>query len=178
MLATTPTRFALLLALLLTACAGKKVESPATESDILRRGWAFVEDESELLKQETGGPDGNFTTAAIGGHRPVYGSARFGLMSMNKETGRVLWRKSVPGGIYANVLPFENRLFVGGEDGFFRAFGLDTGEELWKQDLKFPVVGTPSAAAGKIIVGTIDHAVHALDPGTGKLLWTFRRGAT
>lgn len=161
-----------------SACSGLKPRSSAAEVDVLKRGWAYVEPTKELLKQETGGGDVNFTSAALVGNRLIYGSARFGLIAMNKDTGRVLWRRDIPGGIYANVLAQENRLYVGGEDGFFRVFSLDTGEELWKSDLRFPIVGTPAAAQGRVVVGTIDHAVHALDAATGKVLWTFRRGAT
>src|SRR3989344_3469069 len=109
-----PKHFSLVLSLcFLAACAGKQLEPSVVKSDVLRRGWAYVDPEQDLFQQETGGPDVNFTTAAIIGNRLIYGSARFGLMSMNKETGRVLWRKNVPGGIYANVLASGNRLFVG-----------------------------------------------------------------
>lgn len=166
------------LSLAATGCAGKLGKNSGPEPEVLRRGWNFVEEESELLSQETGSPDINFTSGIISGGRFYYGSTRFGLMAMNKETGRVYWRKNFPGGVASNLVIFDKRIYVGSQDGFFHALSVDTGEEIWKSNLNFPALGTPAIAQGRILVGSIDRAVHALDLTTGKELWAFRRGST
>jgi outer membrane protein assembly factor BamB len=160
------------------SCAQLKPAASEPKKPILERGWSFIESEAELINQDAGAPEINFTSAALDGGRLIYGSARFGLMVLEQKSGRLIWRKQIPGGVGSNVLVRDKKIFVGGEDGLFRAFSSESGQELWTSNLKFPASGTPALAQGKLLVGTIDHAVHALDPSTGKVLWTFRRGAT
>ena len=168
----------LLVSLGSISCSALRPNPSKAKIPLLERGWSFIESEEELINQETGAPELNFSSAALEGGKLIYGSMRFGLQVLDQKSGKVLWRKKIPGGVGANVLVREKKIFVGGEDGIFRAYGLDTGQEVWSSDIKFPASGTPILAQGKILVGTIDHAVHALDPATGKVLWTFRRGAS
>ena len=57
---------------------------------------------------------------------------------------------------------------------------LDTGEIRWRYAhavRKFPFYSSPAVADQAIVIGGRDKLVHALDPQTGQLLWTFAAGA-
>jgi outer membrane protein assembly factor BamB len=66
-------------------------------------------------------------------------------------------------------------VYAGSESGTLYALELAGGREQWKTELGAPVHGTFLLAFQRLFVGTSDEALHALDPATGKLLWTYRR---
>jgi outer membrane protein assembly factor BamB len=66
---------------------------------------------------------------------------------------------------------------VGTASGTLHRLDLDTGSEAWSVPLSGPVHGSMAFAFDRLFVATADEALHALDPGTGKLLWTYRRPA-
>lgn len=170
--------FAAVSMLLGSACSSLKPAPSAAKIPQIRRGWSYIETSAETAKLEAGSPPLNFSGAAIEGKYLFFGTQRFGLVALDKNTGRVVWRAAIPEGASNTVLARGEKVFVGGFDGKFRAYSLAGGQMLWETDLKFPPSGTPAIADGRILVGSEDHAVHALDIATGKLLWSYRRGTT
>ncbi|RYZ94321.1 MAG: hypothetical protein EOP11_26535, partial [Proteobacteria bacterium] len=75
--------------------------------------------------------------------------------------------------------PFADtgRIFVGTLAGDLYQFNLETGQEAWKVPLSAAVHGTFLEAFDRLYVATVDEALHAVDPATGKILWTYRRPA-
>lgn len=114
-----------------------------------------------------------------------------GYVSRNDpRTGRAAW---VSGRIdhfpHSSVAvdPAANRVFVGANDGVFRAYDADTGALLWTRDFEpgdeydpptADIKTTPSVSPtrGLVIFGTWDRNVYALDAATGETRWSVDTG--
>ncbi len=163
----------------LSACSGSslKPEPSVYQVEAVRRGWSFIEPSEELAKLPTARHPINFGSASLHGDQLIVGTERFGVLAFNKHNGVVAWQSLVPGGASSDVLVYGKQVFVGSTKGIFYAYPLGGGDPEWEVDLRFPIVGQPAFVAGRVIVGTIDHAMHALDASTGKVLWTYRRSS-
>ncbi|MCD6360641.1 MAG: PQQ-binding-like beta-propeller repeat protein, partial [Armatimonadetes bacterium] len=98
------------------------------------------------------------------------------------------WRRDLPP--YAPAWPHEPRLdfdacyepvVAGGRvligsplDGSIRAFGVETGEELWRFHTEGPVRFAPVVWEGKIYAGSDDGWLYCLAADSGALLWRVR----
>ena len=150
--------------------------SPVRESrPVLARGWTYVEEDQDRLNLEAGVGQATLGSPVIVNEKVVFGSERFGIVAVNKKTGRRLWQREVPYGVSGQILVKKNRIYVGGDDGKFRCLELDSGRELWVTNVDFPVQGSPVFAADRLYTYTNNDMIHALDPDTGKILWSYRR---
>lgn len=108
----------------------------------------------------------------------------------NPRTGEPLWVSErldhFPHSSVA-VDPETNRVFVGANDGIFRAYDADTGDLVWSRDFEpgdeydpptADIKTTPSISAsrGLVIFGTWDSRVYALDMQTGDQVWAVNTG--
>lgn len=166
-----------LTAVLLSGCGSFRPEPSRAKFEPVLRGWSFVESSEEMADQQTGAPAINYSSPVLYKDELLVATERFGLTSFNKHSGTVNWRIPIKGGASSTPVVFENKVFVGSNEGFFFAYPLGGGAEHWSQDLRFPVKGKPAYLGGRILVATVDHAMHALDASTGKILWTYRRNA-
>ncbi len=166
--------FILVSVFLLGACSPSSFKIVRTKPGTIQRGWSYMESEKVWLKMKAGIPALNFSSPRIYKNYLFYSSDRFGVMALNKNTGEVIWQKEKYGSSSSSVLLTKKTLFVGGDNGFY-ALKLESGAEIWRADLKFPTVGAPILAGGRIFVNTEDHTIHALDSFTGKHLWAFHR---
>jgi serine/threonine-protein kinase len=114
-----------------------------------------------------------------------------GLVTKNDpRTGRALWTSDrldhYPHSSVA-VDTDGQRVFVGANDGIFRAYDADTGELLWAHDLEpgdepdpptADIKTTPavSAALGLVVFGTWDRHVYALNVDDGTVAWSVDTG--
>lgn len=97
--------------------------------------------------------------------------------AFDAATGANVWRSSArpdDGGdpAHAGGLAYaDGRLFAG--TGFAQVVALDsgTGKELWRQSVSGPVRSPPTAAAGRVVVTTIDNQCTALDAADGTRQW-------
>jgi outer membrane protein assembly factor BamB len=167
------------VALLLAGCASFPKPGPMRSPEpVLQRGWNYIEQEQELLDLESGQDPVSYSAPVIAGEKLVFGSDRFGVVALARKNGKQLWRRNLSGGVLAQPLVGDNKIVYAGTDtGFLYALGLEGGRELWKIDLGAPVHGTFLLAFQRLFVGTSDEALHALDPATGKVIWTYRRPA-
>lgn len=169
--------------LLLSACSSvervvDRLEPVKEEKSVLTRGWAHVESEAEFGEMNAG--QGQFTLGSpvIVDEKVIFGSDRFGITAVNKHTGQKVWQKTILDGLTGQILAHKGRLYVGGNDGQFRCLEAASGSEVWSQDLGLSVHGLPAMLPDRLIVTTMDDAVHALDPQTGKILWSYRRSVS
>ena len=169
-------RFLLLLSIpLFLSCSSSSIHirpQDLASPQLLSRGWSYVESSQESSEVPTGEPMVYYGQVEIMDNLLVYTSERFGISVLNKYNGAFLWRKDIKEGSRSGIAIQGNSIYVGGNDGFFRAYH-KKGKELWKTDLRYPVRGKPLILGKRIFVSTIDHSIHALSLETGKVLWTY-----
>lgn len=80
------------------------------------------------------------------------------------------------------VLGEDGTAFLGGSDGNVYALntatgaGGATGSVKWTFPTAAPVTSSPALANGRILVGTLDGELYALDADSGDRLWSYRTG--
>jgi len=94
----------------------------------------------------------------------------FDLVAVQVSDHHVLWR--VYCGEATQVTPGAGtgRVFVGGKDGFLRAFDATTGALKWKAETAGWVWGSPVLANG-VVYTTTDSALEAFNASTGEMLF-------
>jgi outer membrane protein assembly factor BamB len=118
----------------------------------------------------------------------------------NKVEPQEVWSSSVGDGIGhydVQLKPtiFDNKVFAASRNGEVTAFDLSSGSELWSIDLRdgddaplfgglshwwngrsTKIGGAVSVGFDKVLVGTEDGAVFALNPQTGEKVWSVKVG--
>lgn len=172
-------RFALCgLGLLLSACStlSWKPAPVGEKSSPWRRGWTLIESDRDFFRLESGVSPLSYSGPVISGAKIVFGSERFGLKAVSKQTGKVLWQLPLPS---VSVVPLvtDSAVFVGSDMGDFYRVNAESGRIEYQVALSAPIQGSMLLVLDRIYVASADEAVYALDPKTGKVLWTYRRPA-
>jgi outer membrane protein assembly factor BamB len=166
------------LAVLLSACStlSWKPGPVGEKGSAWRRGWTLVESDREFFRLESGVTPVSYSGPVISGAKIIFGSERFGLRAVAKQTGKVLWQLPLPS---VSVVPLvtDTAVFVGTDLGDFYRVNAESGRVEFQVSLSAPVQGSMLLVLDRVYVASADEAVHALDPKTGKLLWTYRRPA-
>ncbi|MEK7281213.1 MAG: PQQ-binding-like beta-propeller repeat protein [Chloroflexota bacterium] len=94
--------------------------------------------------------------------------------SLDRATGRELWRKSLGGAIVGRPEVAGERLLVGAGRKLY-ALDLETSQLLWPEPFttKARIWASPVVGGDKVFVASMDHSIYAVDVATGKLLWGF-----
>lgn len=103
------------------------------------------------------------------------------LSAIDKDTGRLLWRRRlgslsastpavVGGTVYVTILAREG----GGEGGRVVALKASDGTILWSHDLRSRSESSPMVDKGKVIFGSEDGTVYALNASNGLTIWTYK----
>lgn len=100
-----------------------------------------------------------------------------GLVAFDIATGNRKWRYVVPNGVEKEPAVFNNRLFFGGNDGYFYSINIDSGQEIWKTHIKSEIVSTPAydAQEGRIYLITTSNSLLALEAESGRQVWSYTR---
>ncbi|WP_308315879.1 PQQ-binding-like beta-propeller repeat protein [Streptomyces sp. CC228A] len=97
------------------------------------------------------------------------------LHAVSTATGVLRWTAPCPAQRWrSRVRPVASlrQVHVGGADGRIHTFD-DSGEPLWTYDTGRPVQTTPALGGGVLCVGSLRREVLALEPSTGRKLWSF-----
>jgi len=81
---------------------------------------------------------------------------------------------TLPSGIQSSPVVDGRLLFIGCNDGAFRAFDVVSGELLWQQQTGAEIISTPAVSEGRVVVGSNDGYVYCFDKTTGGVLWKHR----
>ncbi len=87
------------------------------------------------------------------------------------------WRATLGYGVYNYYLKLRPVFDADGTGygadytGYVTAFRADTGARRWERHLDAPIAGGPSLVEGRLLLGSSQGDVFALDPATGETLW-------
>ena len=119
----------------------------------------------------------------------IFAASRSGeVIAFDKNTGDEKWSTDVrvnaptlwddltltkvaPEKLSGGITAAYNNLYIGTENGDVLALSQETGEVLWRTEVKGEVVAAPSAGEGWIAVTTASGYVAALHPDTGEIRW-------
>jgi len=104
----------------------------------------------------------------------LYQGSRDGILYALTMEGKEIWRYKT-GGLLTQVTIANDRLYFSSEDGYVRCISTD-GKDIWKTKSDNIIWDIPKYHGGKIIFGTWDCHVFALDAGTGEEIWRFTTG--
>lgn len=108
----------------------------------------------------------------------IFGTQETGLVALYPGLGQTRWVLPIPKGVRSEIAVHEDRAYVVGGDGFLYCVDLRTGHVVWPPyNLRVPGGSRPVVAGGRVFVTSFDDTVYALDAGTGKWLWHYRRRA-
>lgn len=122
------------------------------------------------------------------------------LYAVDQQSGKQLWKCKTGGPIASSPTVVDGRVYFNGGDGNFYAVQADSGAIAWRfateGERRFQAPGihgmtpkaqtmpdafdiftsSPAVADGRVVFGSGDHHIYALDAATGKLLWKFATG--
>src|SRR5262249_56726397 len=91
-----------------------------------------------------------------------------GVVALDLETGRVLWRAEDGAEATAPVAPGGSRLYVGEADGTLRARSRDDGKSLWMFKTEAPLASPPVVdGENRLFLGTRDRRDGGPSPAQG-----------
>lgn len=107
----------------------------------------------------------------------IASNAHDGIVAYDIKSGERKWSYAVPNGVEKEPAIFNNRLYFGGNDGFFYSINVDSGQEAWKTHIKSEIVATPAydAQEGRVYFVTTSNSILALEAESGRQVWSYTR---
>ena len=140
--------------------------------EVLERSWTYSID--PVSSSQGLGPM-EYVTPVLTENTLLFGSGRFGLVSLYPKIERPRWKIEIPNGIVSQIEIQGAEAYFTGGDGNVYSIELETGKTLWTYALRNPVSSRPTVDGGELYVVTSDDAVVCLESKTGKWLWHYRR---
>ncbi|MDP2710074.1 MAG: PQQ-binding-like beta-propeller repeat protein [Solirubrobacteraceae bacterium] len=129
------------------------------------------------------GGGGNFYSSAAVRYGRVYiGSTNGDVYSLSSADGKLAWRRSTGGFVYASPAVGQVRggrptVYVGSYDGKFYALDARTGTPRWVRSLGTKISGAAAIIGDLVFVSDLDkRTTWALGARTGRTVWKTRRG--
>ena len=145
------------------------------QGEVLRRQWTYsIEPLSSRLV--SGGME--YVSPEIFDNTLLFGSERYGLVSLYSNILREKWKIQIPNGVVSPIEIQGGRAYFTGGDGVVYSLALDTGKTLWSYSLRNPVSSKPTVSGNDLYITTSDDAILSLESGTGKWQWHYRRRNT
>ena len=164
----------LLLTLVLCwACASRNLRPHFhNETEVLRRQWTYsVEPLSSSLTN--GGME--YVSPVIHEKNLVFGSERYGLVSLYPNILREKWKIQITNGIVSPIEVQGSQAYFTAGDGQVYDLSLETGKTVWTYALRNPVTSKPTLNGSDLYIVTSDDALLSLEATTGKWQWHYRR---
>lgn len=118
----------------------------------------------------------------------LYAVDRYGQISaFDEATGETVWTVDISASfrdrplakndgarLAAGVTAARNKVFVGGESGFFAALDAETGEIVWDVVAGGELLSAPTVGEDVVVVNTSSGTLEAYNVDDGKLLWVYK----
>jgi len=95
---------------------------------------------------------------------------------IDRATGKDIWTRDVPTGIWSSAARSGKHVIVGGNDGKLYCLDGATGKDVWIHETAKGIWASPQVVDGKVLFGSKDALYRMLDAATGKLIWKFDVG--
>jgi eukaryotic-like serine/threonine-protein kinase len=93
-----------------------------------------------------------------------------------RQAPQLKWLLMTGGPIRSSPLVIGSTVYVGSDDGYFRAVDTVTGEERWRFKTAGAITSSPAFSEGIVYFASQDHTLYALNAQTGTLHWRFAMG--
>lgn len=103
----------------------------------------------------------------------LYYAANLGrepLGALDLETLKKKWKISIPP-INTSPLVWNDKIFVGCDNGQIFCLNKYSGEKIWEVDGKSALFGVPAEKGGQLYFSDVKGNIYCLDGKTGKLIW-------
>jgi len=110
-------------------------------------------------------------------HRVFVGSSDNGLYALSSDTGERIWRFETLAPVQCEPLydPVEEALYFGSNDGALYKVAASSGTLRWRFMSNGEVSRRPVLSGGKLYAVNANDTLLALEPATGKLVWSQHR---
>ncbi|MFC0117911.1 outer membrane protein assembly factor BamB [Pseudoalteromonas xiamenensis] len=143
-----------------------------------KRLWRTDVRENSSIWPWQGGEGAKLSGGILQAFGKLYiGSEHGSVIALDRETGEVLWRKSVPGEALSTPAAGEGLIYVNLGSGKLLALHPDTGEERWTYEQEMPALtlrglSSPNVAAGGVLVGEETGRLSVLIANSGFAAWS------
>jgi outer membrane protein assembly factor BamB len=93
------------------------------------------------------------------------------IVKLNAGTGKIIWKKLLPGRAESSPVVVGNSVYFGCEDGRLYSVSTVNGHTRWSTQLGGPVKAAPAYFGGRLYVGDYGGDMNAVEAETGKLIW-------
>jgi outer membrane protein assembly factor BamB len=161
------------IAMVCFSCSSRNLRPDfKNQGEILRRQWTYsFEPLSSSLPLE----QVEYVSPVLYENTLLFGSDRFGIISLYPKIERVRWKIEIPNGMVSQIEVHGDAAFFTGGDGNVYSVQLDTGKTLWTYALRNPVASRPTIDGEDLYIVTSDDALLSLEAKTGKWQWHYRR---
>ena len=104
----------------------------------------------------------------------VYLGGHFKALSLDAETGAVLWEKSTKAPVQGTPALAAGNLYVASQDHRLTAMDPANGDTIWEFLAGDIITSAPVIHDGMVYVGTWGGMAHALDAATGDEIWAYQ----
>ncbi len=123
-----------------------------------------------------GAPSQSFVSPVlIGDGRVLLSILGGGLQLRDLKTGNKIWSVDIPMGVASIPFVAEPFVYVVGMDAKARKIRLSSGQEIWNATLSVESTGGIVVSRGVVYATTADDSLWALEDGSGKPLWRYKR---
>ena len=98
-----------------------------------------------------------------------------GVQMLNVQAGNVYWKTTLDAPVYVSPASSGSTAYIATTRGRFYALSVEDGDEQWRYALPDSTVrlAAPAVREDLVVFGASDGNIRALDPRTGRLLWSF-----
>ena len=113
-----------------------------------------------------------YSSAEVAGNKVVFASADSSIYCLNAKNGKLIWKVKTQAPVLASPAIQNNMVYIGSSDLKFRAIDLRSGKIIWLHEglAGFPN-SKPAVAEGKVVFGTWNKTLYALNTHNGTLAW-------
>jgi outer membrane protein assembly factor BamB len=131
---------------------------------------------STYVKRDTFRYESFYASASTDGER-LYTIARSGrIVTLDADTGRILWTDRVNSLGYSTPAVGRDRIFVGDFNGGLRAYRKTNGQLLWRSHVGGRILGAPVIVGDLVFFSTLETETYAARTSDGEIVWRYGLG--